>query len=286
MTSSLLLGLIGDGISASRTPRMHENEGAAHSIPTIYRTIDISSPHLAEATLTELLTAAIRLGFDGLNITHPFKQQVIGLLDEVDPVAARINSVNTVVIDDAGRTTGYNTDVTGFAAGFRAGLDGAATEAVVQIGAGGAGRAVGFALAELGIGDLIIADTDVQRAEGLAADIVETSSVGTRARAIGLDELEGAAASAQGIVNATPVGMKAYPGTPVDTSVFGSETWVADVVYFPLETQLLAEARAKGCRTLDGSGMAVNQAIDAFELFSGQKADPQRMRETFLSFGA
>ncbi|GGC29089.1 quinate/shikimate dehydrogenase (NAD(+)) [Brevibacterium sediminis] len=286
MTSSLLLGLIGDGISASRTPRMHENEGAAHSIPTIYRTIDISSPHLAEATLTELLTAAIRLGFDGLNITHPFKQKVIGLLDEVDPVAARINSVNTVVIDSAGRTTGYNTDVTGFAAGFRAGLHGAATEAVVQIGAGGAGRAVGFALAELGIGDLIIADTDVQRAEGLATDIVETSSVGTRARAIGLDELEGAAASAQGIVNATPVGMKAYPGTPVDTSVFGSETWVADVVYFPLETQLLAEARAKGCRTLDGSGMAVNQAIDAFELFSGQKADPQRMRETFLSFGS
>ena len=286
MTSSLLLGLIGDGISASRTPRMHENEGAAHSIPTIYRTIDISSPRLAEATLTELLTAAVRLGFDGLNITHPFKQQVIGLLDEVDPVAARINSVNTVVIDDAGRTMGYNTDVTGFAAGFRAGLDGAATEAVVQIGAGGAGRAVGFALAELGIGELIIADTDVQRAEGLAADIVETSSVGTRARAIGLDELEGAAASAQGIVNATPVGMKAYPGTPVDTSVIGSDTWVADVVYFPLETQLLAEARAKGCRTLDGSGMAVNQAIDAFELFSGQKADPQRMRETFLSFGA
>ncbi|MGC2976837.1 shikimate dehydrogenase [Brevibacterium sp. FAM 25378] len=286
MTSSLLLGLIGDGISASRTPRMHETEGAAHSIPTIYRTIDISSPHLAEAGLEELLTAAIRLGFNGLNITHPFKQQVIGLLDDVDPVAARIGSVNTVVIDAHGRTTGYNTDVTGFAAGFRAGLTSAATEAVVQIGAGGAGRAVGFALAELGVGELIIADTDVQRAEGLAADIVEVSAVGTRARAIGLDELEGAAASAQGIVNATPVGMKAYPGTPVDTSVFGSDTWVADVVYFPLETQLLAEARAKGCRTLDGSGMAVNQAIDAFELFSGQKAEPQRMRETFLSFGA
>ena len=286
MTSSLLLGLIGDGISASRTPRMHENEGAAHSIPTIYRTIDIGTPRLAEVGLEELLAGAVRLGFDGLNITHPFKQQVIGLLDEVDPVAARINSVNTVVIDSTGRTTGFNTDVTGFAAGFRAGLDGAATEAVVQIGAGGAGRAVGFALAELGIGELIIADTDVRRAEGLAADIVEATSVGTRAKAIGLDELEGAAASAQGIVNATPVGMKAYPGTPVDTSVIGSDTWVADVVYFPLETQLLAEARAKGCRTLDGSGMAVNQAIDAFELFSGQKADPQRMRETFLSFGA
>lgn len=286
MTASLLLGLIGEGISASRTPRMHENEGAAHSIPTIYRTIDVAERRLTSATLDELLTAAIRLGFNGLNITHPFKQQVIGLLDSVDPVAARIGSVNTVVIDEQGRTTGYNTDVTGFAAGFRAGLDGADTEAVVQIGAGGAGRAVGFALAEIGVGQLIIADTDVDRAAGLAADIGEAADSPNRARAIGLDELAGAAASARGIVNATPVGMKAYPGTPVDTSVFGADTWVADVVYFPLETQLLAEARAKGCRTLDGSGMAVNQAIDAFELFSGQQADPQRMRETFLSFGA
>ena len=136
MTSSLLLGLIGDGISASRTPRMHEIEGAAHSIPTIYRTVDIAEPRLAGASLEELLNAAIRLGFDGLNITHPFKQQVIDLLDDVDPVASRIGSVNTVVIDRQGRATGHNTDVTGFAAGFRAGLAGAATEAVVQIGAG------------------------------------------------------------------------------------------------------------------------------------------------------
>ena len=283
MTSSLLLGLIGDGISASRTPRMHEIEGAAHSIPTIYRTVDIAEPRLAGAKLDELLNAAIRLGFDGLNITHPFKQRVIDLLDDIDPVARRIDSVNTVVIDRQGRTTGHNTDVTGFAAGFRAGLAGVATEAVVQIGAGGAGRAVGFALAELGVGELVIADTDIDRAQGLAADI---GAVGAQARAIGPEELEAAAASANGVVNATPMGMKAYPGTPIDTTVFWADTWVADVVYFPLETQLLAEARARGCRTLDGSGMAVNQAIDAFELFSGESADPERMRETFLSFGA
>ena len=153
----------------------------------------------------------------------------------------------------------------------------------MQIGAGGAGRAVGFALAELGVGELVIADTDIDRAQGLAADI---GAVGAQARAIGPEELEAAAASANGVVNATPMGMKAYPGTPIDTTVFWADTWVADVVYFPLETQLLAEARARGCRTLDGSGMAVNQAIDAFELFSGESADPERMRETFLSFGA
>src|SRR5699024_8512371 len=171
MTSSLLLGLIGDGISASRTPRMHEIEGAAHSIPTTYRTIDIAEPRSAGAQLDELLNTAIRLGFDALNITHPLKQLVIDLLDYTDPVASRIDSVNTVVHDRQGRTTGHSTDVTGFAAGFRAGLAGVAAEAVVQIGAGGAGRAVGFALAELGVGELVIADTDIDRAQGLAADI-------------------------------------------------------------------------------------------------------------------
>src|SRR5699024_10578799 len=223
--------------------------------------------------LDELLNPAFRHGLERLSITHPVKQRVSDLLADIDPVARRIDSVNTVVIDRQGRTTGHNTDVTGFAAGFRAGLAGVATEAVVQIGAGGAGREVGFALAELGVGELVIADTDIDRAQGLAADI---GAVGAQARAIGPEELEAAAASANGVVNATPIGMKAYPGTPIDTTVFWADTWVADVVYFPLETQLLAEARARGCRTLDGSGMAVNQAIDAFELFSGESADPER----------
>src|SRR5699024_12611875 len=128
-SSSLPLGLSGDGISVSRTPRMHEIECAAHSIPPIYRTFDIAEPRLAGAKLAELLNAAIRLGFDGLNITHPFKQRVIDLLDDIDAVARRIDSVNTGVIDRQGRTTGHNTDVTGFAAGVRAGPGGAATEA-------------------------------------------------------------------------------------------------------------------------------------------------------------
>ena len=280
MTRSLLLGLIGEGISASRTPRMHENEGAAHDLTTIYRTIDIAEERLASVPLAELLTSAVNLGFDGLNITHPFKQQVIDHLDEVAPGARRIGSVNTVVIDEAGRTIGHNTDVTGFARGFEAGLDGATRNRVVQIGAGGAGRAVAFALSELGVKDLVIADISAQRAQDLAAEI------GDHVRAISTQELEPSITSADGIVNATPVGMAAFPGTPFDTGLLDPQTWVADVVYFPLETQLLREAKDKGCRTLDGSGMAVNQAIDAFELFSGCKADPRRMRETFLSFGA
>src|SRR5699024_1268641 len=147
-------------------------------------------------------------------------QRVIDLLDDIDPVARRIDSVNTVVIDRQGRTTGHNTDVTRVAAGFRAGLAGGATEAVVQIRAGGAGRAVRVGLGELGVGERVSADTDIDRAQGLAAD---TGAVGAQARAIGPEELEAAAASANGVVNATPMGMKAYPGTPIDTTVFWAD---------------------------------------------------------------
>lgn len=277
---SMLLGLIGEGISASRTPRMHEAEGEFHGIRTTYRILDVTAPTRRGVDLGELVTAAVRMGFNGLNVTHPFKQRVLDLLDAVDPGAQRIGSVNTVVIGDDGTTTGFNTDVTGFARGFSEGLAGAATARVVQIGAGGAGRAVAFALAGLGVGELVIADVSAERAEGLASDI------GAGVRAISMDELEEAVTSADGIVNATPVGMAAFPGTPCDTGLLDPRKWVADVVYFPLETQLLREARDKGCRTLDGSGMAVNQAVDAFELFSGVSASPERMRETFLSFDA
>ena len=279
MTRSLLLGLIGEGILASRTPHMHENEGASHGLTTIYRPIDVAEERLSSVPLSELLRSAVHLGFDGLNITHPFKQQVIDLLDEVDPAARRIGSVNTVVIDEAGRTTGHNTDVTGFAQGFETGLDGAITDRVVQIGAGGAGRAIAFALSEMGVGELILADISEAKAQDLAAEI------GDHVRAISTKDLDPAIASADGVVNATPVGMAAFPGTPFDTGLLDPQIWVADVVYFPLETQLLKEAKDKGCRTLDGSRMAVQQAVDAFELFSGQQANPVRMRETFLSFG-
>lgn len=276
---SLLLGLIGDGIAASRTPGMHEAEGARLGVPTIYRTIDTSLSPAASASLDELLAAAVRLGFDGLNITHPHKQRILPLLDDVSPAAARIGSVNTVVIDGDRRTTGHNTDVTGFARGFDEGLSGAARERVVQIGAGGAGRAVAFALAGAEVGELVVADVTEERAQRLAEE------VGGAVRSASLAEISGELERADGLVNATPMGMLAHPGAPIDITLLRESLWVADVVYLPLETELLRAARRTGCRTLDGSGMAVNQAVDAFELFSRRAADPQRMRETFLELG-
>lgn len=280
---SLLLGLIGDGTELSRTPAMHEAEGLAQGVPTAYRRIDTLVEPARSASLPALLQAATMLGFDGLNITHPFKQQVLQYLDEVDEQAARIGAVNTVTIRD-GKLTGYNTDVTGFARGLAQGLPHADLSHVVLVGAGGAGKAVAHALLGAGVERLAIADLDPKRSRTLA-DEVNAGTGQQHASGMTLPEAEKLIPKATGVVNATPVGMPQLPGTSFDTSLLRPEHWVSDVIYMPIETQLLADATARGCAVLDGTRMAVGQAVDAFERFTGLPADAARMRATFVALG-
>src|SRR4051812_30120752 len=151
MTSSRLAGLIGFGIQGSLTPAMHEQEGAAQGMRYVYRKVDLQQLGLDVQALPELLTAAERLGFDGLNITFPCKQAVIPLLHELSDDAEALGAVNTVVLH-GGRRVGHNTDGSGFAEGFRRGLPGAPLSRVVQVGAGGAGSAGGPAPGQVGGG--------------------------------------------------------------------------------------------------------------------------------------
>ncbi|ASN53473.1 shikimate dehydrogenase [Sinomonas sp. R1AF57] len=280
-TESYLIGLIGDGVTPSLTPSLHEREGAEHGLLYLYRPIDIAALGLAPESVGELVRAARNLGFNGLNITHPCKQLVIEHLDEVDPDAGRLGAVNTVVIGADGRTVGHNTDMSGFLAAFRAGLPDAALGRVVQLGAGGAGSAVAYALLTAGVGHLVIVDVDRSRAEGRAAELAglfPAASVEARTTA----ELASLLEAADGVVHCTPVGMAAHPGTPFDTSLLTPRHWVADIVYRPIETQLVRDARAAGCRVLDGGRMAVGQAVDAFRIFTGLEPDAERMRAHFL----
>ncbi len=274
---TVLAGLIGAGIQASRTPAMHEHEGDAQGIRYLYRLIDLDALKLDIGALPQLLDAAQRTGFTGLNITFPCKQAVIPLLDELSPEARGIGAVNTVVFAN-GKRTGHNTDCLGFAEGFRRGLGDVPRQRVVQMGAGGAGAAVAHALLSEGVQQLSIFDVDVQRAQDLA-DNLNQHFPGNRAQA-GID-LPQAMAAANGLVNTTPMGMQKMPGMPVPKALLHPGLWVAEIVYFPLETELLREARALGCRTLDGGTMAVFQAVKAFELFSGRQADAQRMQNHF-----
>ena len=278
MRPSVLVGLIGAGIQASRTPALHEREGAEQGLRYVYRLIDLDNLGLDAHALPELLTAAQRLGFAGLNITYPCKQTVVPLLDELSPDARALGAVNTVVLAD-GRRVGHNTDWWGFAESFRRELTDVSRGSVVQFGAGGAGAAVAHALMTLGVEEVVIVDTDDAKAQVLAAALRERFGAG---RALANPPLAAAMEEADGVVNTTPMGMAKYPGMAFSKDLLRPELWVADVVYFPLETELLREARARGCRTMAGGGMAVFQAVGAYRLFTGREPDAERMQRHFL----
>ena|SRR2546425_5159041 len=279
MRATFLCGLIGAGIQLSRSPALHEREADEQGLRYIYKLIDLDKLGVGVEALPELLNGAKQMGFAGLNITYPCKQAIIPLLDELSEDARALNAVNTVVIRD-GRMTGHNTDWSGFAEGFRRGLPDAKRDRVVLLGAGGAGAAVAHAALTLGVRELTIVDLDASRSAELAAKLGARARAGTNLAAAM------AMAKADGLIHCTPTGMAKMPGLPLDPGLLQARHWVAEIVYFPLETELLRVARAKGCRTLDGSGMAVYQAVGAFRLFTGIEPDAERMMRIFKSIGS
>jgi len=272
------VGLIGKGIQRSKSPALHEAEAAAQGFRCTYELIDLDERGVGLKALPDLLVEAETRGFAGVNITYPCKQAVIPLLHELSDEARAIGAVNTVHFAN-GRRIGYNTDAWGFAESFRRGLDAAPLERIAQIGAGGAGAATGYAMLGLGAAHLSIFDVDLDRADSLVRSLARHFP-NRDIRAV--DEIAAAVENAQGIVHATPTGMASHRGSAVPESLLRPDLWVADIVYFPLETELLRLARAAGCRTLDGGGMAIFQAAKAFEIFTGRAADGERMRRHFM----
>jgi shikimate dehydrogenase len=268
-SNSILTGLIGRHIGASRSPWMHEQEARAQGLSLTYTLFDFAAMGRDESHLCTHLTTADELGFAGVNITYPYKQAVIDCLDELSPGASRVGAVNTVKFTN-GRFIGHNTDVVGFAESMRNGLPGAALERVLQLGAGGGGAAT-----------LIVCDEDRHRAVALVAKLKDNFGPSRAETTMDPAEVIG---GVDGVVNATPLGMAASPQAPIDTSKLARRQWVADIVYFPLETELLKAARERGCRTLDGSRMAVYQAAAAFEIFTGRPADRTRMLRSFVEY--
>ncbi len=273
--TSYLVGLIGSGIGPSLSPALHEREARHLGLPYVYRLIDLGHLGLAAGDAGELVRTARRLGYDGLNITHPCKQTVIPHLDELSPDARTLGAVNTVVFDGE-RAIGHNPDWTGFAESFARGLPAAPTGLIVQLGAGGAGAAVAHALLTIGADEVAVVDAVPARAQVLAGKLAARFGTG-RARPAGQADLAMLLPRADGLVHATPTGMAHHPGTPLPADLLHPGLWVADIVYRPLETDLLRHARALGCRTLHGGGMVVFQAAHAFHLFTGREPDAERM---------
>lgn len=275
----LKAGLIGSGIQASLTPAMHMEEGKAQGFRYDYELIDLAKLGLATESLPHLLDDAQARGLCGLNITHPCKQLIIPYLDDLSDEAQALGAVNTVVLRE-GRRSGHNTDWWGFAESFRRGLPGADLTRAVQLGAGGAGVATAYAVLSLGVQELIVADREGERAEQLAQSMSRLFP-GAVVRAAG--DIASAMNAASGLIHATPTGMAKYPGIPLSPDLLQPHQWVAEIVYFPLETELLKAARTRGCRVLNGGGMAVFQAVGAFRLFTGMEPDAARMVRHFES---
>jgi shikimate dehydrogenase len=276
-TGKLLCGLVGAGIARSLTPAMQEEEARAQGLRLHYQLIDLDRSGQGVEALPGLIAAAKTMGFAGLNITYPCKQAVIPLLDELSDEARAMGAVNTVVFR-GGRATGHNTDGSGWRWGFERTLPGADLSKVVLLGAGGAGSAIAHSLMRMKAGALVVVDSDGPRAQSLAAELNKQYG---GARASGSTDAAAALQGASGLVHATPTGMDKLPGLPLPARLLRPDLFVAEIVYFPLETALLRTARALGCRVVDGGTMAVGQAIGAFEHFTSRKADPARVDAHF-----
>jgi len=274
---TVLVGLIGSDLKLSKTPALHEREGACHGLDYRYERVDIHERDLPASALPDLLRELEDRGFSGTNITHPFKQTVLPLLDELSEDARMLGAVNTVVFRNDKRV-GHNTDWYGFYESFRRGLPDARRERVLLLGAGGAGVAVAHAALKLGVTRLDIFDRDPARAAQLAEDLNRRFD---GKHALPTEDLAKSMAASDGLIHATPTGMTSHPGIPIEETLLESRHWVADIVYMPIVTELLAAASRRGCRILPGGGMTVFQAVGAFRLFTGLEPDAERMQGHF-----
>jgi len=276
--TALKLGLIGGNIAASRAPSLHGFAGRQFGIDVTY---DLLIPARIGKEFDAVFADCRARGYRGVNITYPYKEVAAAMVRVDDPGVRAIGAVNTVTFEADG-PRGFNTDYSGFVAGYRATFGAAPPGKVCMVGAGGVGKAVAFGLAALGVRELRLVDKDGPRAAALARQVA-AAAPGGGIRAV--NDMAEAARDAEGFINCTPVGMVGYGGTPLPRDLLRGGRWAFDAVYTPLDTPFLGDAEAEGLRIMSGYELFFHQGVDAWKIFSRRDADPARLRADLLTTG-
>lgn len=259
---SLRLGLIGGNITATRSPALHVVCGLATSFNVTY---DLVIPQERGCDFPAALDGCAHAGFHGVNVTYPFKELAVTLVEPASRVVKAMGSANTVKFSPEGARA-HNTDYSGFKAGYEKVLGGRRPGRVLLIGSGGVGRAIAFALADLGAEEIVLCDTETAKAEALAAAVQDYSGTGVSVSTPGSHRDLGAFG---GVVNCTPLGMIGREGSPLPEDVSGHPGWAFDAVYTPAHTTFRGQVTALGADFLSGYELYFHQGVDAFEIFSG-----------------
>ncbi|HJF33673.1 MAG TPA: shikimate dehydrogenase [Sporosarcina psychrophila] len=261
--------VIGDPIKQSMSPSMHESWFKENSIDAAYIPIHVPADRLREA-----VEGLKNLGCSGWNVTVPHKSAIIPFLHQLDPSAEQMNAVNTVRVLEDGTLIGYNTDGNGFVRSLEEAYgERSKDKKVLVIGAGGAARGIAFALHSAGYGPIFFANRTLEKAEQLAANLSDSTVLSVAEAELSLSEFGL-------IVQTTSVGMNfSQKGLPLNLDNVLEGTIVADIIYNPLETEFLAEARKRGAHTLNGVGMFVHQGALAFETWTEVHPDTEFMNE-------
>lgn len=266
------LGLIGDNIARSKSPRLHRTAGALTGLDVTY---DRLIPADMGLTFDEAFAQARDSGFRGINVTYPYKELVTSRVTVPDPLVRAIGAVNTVVFDASG-PQGYNTDYTGFMAAYATERGESNPGTVCLIGTGGVGKAVAFGLAALNAREIRCVDLDAAKAEELARAL---RALGSDTKVSTSGDAIAAARGADGIINCTPMGMIGIGGTPLPAASMQGASWAFDAVYTPVDTPFLQDAQAAGLAVISGYELFFGQGVDAWMIFTGVTLDHAALRD-------
>ena len=272
----LKLGLIGVGIEKSRAPDFHRLAGHLCGIDVTYDLIQLESAVLER--FDNALLECESQGYCAVNVTHPFKERAAEVVSIISEDVRKIGAVNTVRFSPETETQGFNTDYMGFKSAFDYRFPGQLPGKVAIVGAGGVGRAIAFGLIDLNAEEIRLFDQEMLKSEDLATAL----RTQTDSRILVCSNLADAATGVDGLINATPIGMHNHPGTAIPRFIIGTQSWVFDAVYTPVETRFLLDAMDAGLKVLSGYELFFYQGVEAFEIFSGVRVDESRLREEFL----